>query len=503
MKKLIKLYLLLSIQVICFSSCENQLEEVPLATISPNNFYKTQSDIELATVGAIAIHSSLDLYAWGIHYAQTWPAGDYKRGAGDQWENLTFESNWYFSDILWSGNYRLINNVNLTLEKMEAVEFENQERKDALKGELLFLRAVSYFDLVRLFGKVPLHLEPTTDLEGASLPESSIEEIYEAIIVDLEMAESILALENPYGNGYATKGSAAGLLAKVYMFMAGNPLNDASKWESALNQLKKIVDVGNPSISAAPYNYRLEEDFQSLFYLVESPAFSGSGGSGNVTIGRPANENGPEAVYEINFETTPGLISSAFPTSVSGLLINDWLRTYFDEMDYRREVTMVTTDDDPLGAMFLEKKFQSTGTTWNDNTNNWPYLRFANLVLYLAEAENEVNGPTPLAFRALNAIRQRARNANIDEASRTVPADYSLNDAGSKEAFRELVYRERVLEFACEGENWFDWIRQGRLEEMINLQGRAQFYNPRLVLFPKPQAQVTLSGGNITQNPGY
>ncbi|GAA3603465.1 RagB/SusD family nutrient uptake outer membrane protein [Flavivirga amylovorans] len=497
------IYLTLTLFLFCLTSCEDELNEVPLTTISPNNFYQSQSDLELATLGAIGLHSSLDLYSWGIHYAQTWPAGDYKRGPGDPWENLSFESNWFFSSLLWDANYKLINNVNLALDRIDGIEFESEEKKDALKGELLFLRAVSYFDLVRLFGKVPLHLSPTVDLAGSSLPESEIAEVYEAIVDDLKMAETILGLENPYGNGYATKGSATGLLAKIYIFMAGHPLKDTSKWALALEQVKKIVDSNNPSISASPYNYSLEPDFQNLFYLVVSPAFSGSGGTGSVTIGQPANENGPEAVYEINFDQTPGLISSAFPTSVSGLLINDWLRTYFEDDDYRKQVTMVTTNTDPLGSLFLEKKFQSTGSTWNDNSNNWTYLRFANLILYLAEAENEVNGPTQIAFDALNAVRERARKGKNGEPERATPADYTTTDASTKEEFRQLLYRERVLEFACEGENWFDWIRTERLEEMINFQGRPQYYKPRLEFFPKPQAQITLGNGNLTQNTGY
>ncbi len=495
-------FLLITVWAIASFSCKKQLEEKPLSTVSPNNFYKTQADFETATLGAIGIHAGMNLYSWGIHYAATWPAGDYLRGAGDPWENLTFESNWYFSDILWTTSYQLINNINLTLDKIQGVSFD-QGRKDALTGELYFLRATAYFDLVRLFGKVPLHLTPTTTLADASLPESSEAEVYQSIVADLQQAASLLALQNPYGPGYATKGSAVGLLVKVYVYMASAPLNDASKWQDALTLAKTIVNENTPSQAASPFTYSLEPDFQRLFYLVVSPAYSGAGGANVPNIAQAADENGPEAVYEINYKTTAGYLSSAFPTSVAGLSMNTWARTFYEEGDYRREVTMVTTDVDPLGPRYLEKKFQSTGTTWNDNENNWPYLRYANLVLYLAEAENEVNGPTPLAFRALNAIRQRARNGKAGNPPRSIPADYTTADAGSKEAFRELLYKERMLEFMCEGENWFDWIRTGRLEQELNLQGRSQYYNSRLKLFPKPQAQVTLSNGNITQNDGY
>lgn len=482
------------------SACKKQLTEKPLSSIAPTSFYKTQTDFETATNGVLALHAGMDLYGWGWHYMQTWPAGDYKRGPGDPWENLSFAGDWSFSQEIWSGNYKLINNANLVLSKIDAVSFD-QSKKDALKGELLFLRAVAYFDLVRSFGEIPIHLQPTESIENASLPQSPVKDVYDVIIKDLQDASGLLALKNPYGPGYASSGAAEGLLAKVYITMAGHPLQDQTKWQAAISQLEKIVDPANPSQSVQPYSYHLEPDYQNLFDLVTSPAFSGSGGTAKPVIGRPADKNGPEAVYEINYTTVAGLLSGAFPTSVSGLQCNDWLVDFFDAGDYRKEVTMVTSVNDPLGAMNLEKKFQSTGTTWNDNQNNWPYLRYANLILYLAEAENEVNGPTPLAFRCINAIRARARAAN--GTARAVPADYTTADATTADAFRQLVSRERVLEFSCEGEDWFDWIRTGTLEKWIDLQGRTQYYRDRLNFFPKPQAEITLSKGKLTQNDGY
>ncbi|MBN8850527.1 MAG: hypothetical protein BGO55_31550 [Sphingobacteriales bacterium 50-39] len=497
-----KKHALASIIVICYliSGCKKELIEDPLSTIAPTNFYKTQTDFETATNGVIGIHAGMDLYSWGWHYMQTWPAGDYKRGPGDPWENLSYAGDWYFSESVWTADYKQINNINLVLSKIDGVSFD-ESRKNALKGELLFLRAVAYFDLVRAFGKVPIHLTPTVSIENASLPEGEIKDVYAVVIKDLQDASGLLPLKNPYGPNYANQGAAVGLLAKVYITMAGHPLLDQTKWQAAIGQLEKIVDPANPSQSVQPYTYHLEPDYQNLFDLVVSPAYSGSGGTAKPVIGKPADKNGPEGVYEINYSTVAGLLSAAFPTSVSGLQCNDWLVNFFDPGDYRKEVTMVTKNNDPLGVMNLEKKFQSTGTTWNDNQNNWPYLRYANLILYLAEAENEVNGPTPLAFRCINAIRARARAA--DGTARAVPADYVAADATTADQFRALVYRERILEFSCEGEDWFDWIRTGTLKEEITFQGRTQYYTDRLNFFPKPQAEITLAKGNLTQNTGY
>lgn len=482
------------------TSCKKALTEHPLSTISPANFYKTQTDFETATIGVIGIHAGMNLYAWAFHYIQTWPAGDYLRGPGDQWENLSYAGDWSFSEQVWSANYQQINNINLILANIDNVNFD-VTKKNALKGENLFLRAVAYFDLVRTFGQVPIHLTPTESVSNASLPQSAIKDIYAVIVKDLQDAASLLPLANPYGPGYASKGAANGLLAKVYMFMAGYPLKDPTKWQAALTQIETIVDPNNPSQSVQPYTYHLEPDYQNLFDLVVSPAFSGSGGTATPVVSKPEDKNGPEDLYEVNFSHVPGLLSSAFPTSVAGLQCDTWLVNYFDPNDYRKQVTMVTTNNDPLGVLSLEKKFQSTGTTWDDNDNNWPYLRYDNMILYLAEAENEINGPTPLAFRCINAIRARARQA--DGTPRLIPADYTIADATTKDQFRALVYKERILEFSCEGEDWFDWVRTQTLEQELDLQGRSQYYNAKLYYFPKPQTEITLSKGLISQNTGY
>lgn len=495
MKKVI--YAIATLFAILITSCNKTLLESPSNTISPENFYKSKSDFELANLGAIGVLQGGSLYAWYIHYVIEHQSGDFSQPAGTSWSELNWLTDDGFVATTWTGHYNLINNVNTSLDKIDGVNFD-KESKDALKGELYFLRAVGYFNLVRMFGKVPLHLHATVSPNEASLKQSEIKDVYAAIVSDLQQAETLLPVSNPYGPGRVTKGAATGLLGKVYVFMAGWPLNDAAKWNEALAQLKKIVNVANPSMSVAPFNYHLEADYQDLFWHVTQLRTTGTG---LPTIAKPANENGPEAVFEINYKRAAGYYSAIFPSSLMYQPCSFWLFNQFESNDYRQGVTMVNTPGDPLGGVTLQRKFQATGNTWNDNENNWPYLRFADLILLLAEAENEVNGPTATALDAINAVRKRARNAA--GVIRLAPANYTSTEAFSKDAFRKLVLHERTLELSCEGQTWFDWIRTNTLKEVLTAQGRPGTYSDKIRLYPIPQAEIDITKGVLIQNDGY
>lgn len=479
------------------SACKKELQETPSNTIAPENFYKTKSDFELATLGTFGVLQGTSLYAWYIHYVMEYQSGDLALPAGTTWTDLNWVTTDGFVAMTWTGHYNLINNANTALDKIDAVSFDKAS-KDALKGELYFLRAVGYFNLVRMFGRIPLHLNATTSPTDASLPQSEISVVYDAIVSDLQQAENLLPVNNPYGLGRANKGAAAGVLAKVYVFMAGYPLNNSSKWNDALVQLKKIIEPSNPSRSVAPFNYSLEPDYQNLYWQVLKLRTTGTG---LPTFGKPANENGPEAVFEINYKRAGGYYSAIFPSSLIYQGCSNWLYNQFEPNDYRRSVTMVDTPNDPLGGVTLQRKFQATGNTWNDNENNWPYLRYADLVLLFAEVENEVNGPTVTALNAINAVRARARNAAGTQ--RMVPADYLVTQVPSKDVFRKLVLHERTLELSCEGQTWYDWIRTGTLKDVLTSQNRPNTYSKKILLYPIPESEMDITKGKLQQNADY
>lgn len=489
------IYLFILSTTFLMSSCSEVLEEDPQSFLSPENFFLTDTDFETATVGTYGLMVSGGLYARWIHEMIVIIDGSLNGSPNWPEFGLTFDASWRTTGIVWDNHYRLINQTNTILKHLSESSIDDSKLK-IWEGEMKFLRAMAYFDLVRFYGDLPLHLEPTETLANASKPRAPISEIYNAIISDLLTAELLLPVINQK-RGRATKGAAKGLLANVYLTMSGNPLNDTEKLELAKEKLTEIVDTSNPSFSSAPYSYALEEDYQSLFYKVESNRLN----NGPVTILQPAIENGKEAVIELNFfNANNGIFSAIYPhAKIRRKKIQPWYRDKFETTDYRADVTYVLNAGDPYGNRFQQRKFPRTGDTWNNHENNWPYLRYADLVLMLAEVENNLNGPTSLAFACINAIRERARNA--DGIQRAVPADYSIADASSKDEFFELLQNERIVEFCLEGKTWLDWMRWGTIEKNVIEQGRN--YMPRIELFPIPQNQISITQGVLEQNTGY
>jgi hypothetical protein len=476
-------------------SCNEFLTEQPYSIVAPNSFFKTKSDFNGAVVGAYTLLMTPQLYSWyypntlvGITYETRIPTtfGEYTLG---------IDASYTYTQTTWTSFYAVINQCNLTLEKLLGAEID-EDAKNVFKGELLFLRGMVYFDLNRLYGGVPLHLTPSEAIEDLSLPRSSVEECYNQIILDLQDAENLLPVVNPFEKGRASKGSAAGLLAKVYLTMAGKPLEDVTKLQLAHNKLIEIIDINDPSKSNQPYIYHLEADYQNLFIVSTARLIP--------VVSKYADENGPESVFEINFKgLTDGTPAAIFPhaSSFNGRAASTWLYNMYDNVDYRKDVAFCKIGD-PYGSKSTQRKFPRSGSLWNNHENNWYYLRYADLVLMLAEVENELHGPTNVALNAINAIRKRARNAG--GTSVNTPADYTTNTASTQETLRALIYKERQLEFAVEGHAWFDWQRTGRIKEIVEMQNvPGRVYKPAIELFPLPIQEITLSKGVLLQNKGY
>ena len=468
-------------------SCEDFLTEDPISIVSPDSFFQSESDFNLAVLGAYGTLSGRALYGWWAPATQAGITLEVTTAPNKIEYQLSFDSTYGTAALFWGAYYKLINQCNLILSKIDDADIPEEVKKE-LEGETLFLRGLAYFDLTRLYGGVPLHLKPTLSVVDTSLPRASVAECYAQIIDDLKKAEAALLIENSFTKGRAAKVSAAGLLAKVYLTMAGEPLQDNSKLQLAHTKLLEIVNKDNPSVSKKPYVNALEADYQSLFVVGTK--------TGGVTV--PANENGPESIFEINFtKIGDGTQGNVFP-NVGWVFGNKraspWLYKMYDDEDYRRSVSYKSNK--------IQLKWPKTTATFDDHESNWHYLRYADLVLMFAEVENEINGPTDLALRAINAVRERARNANGTPSAE--PANYTAVEATSQDVFRDLVEMERRIELALEGGTWFDWMRTGKIQEMVEMQNaNGRVYRDAIKLFPIPLQDVSLSGGVLIQNPGY
>ena len=459
------------------------LEEKP-RTITIQELLKSNDGAERLTA---AVYNKL--YAYGEH-SFSWigvtsiTSDDADKGSdpGDQGTDKGDLDNWTFTPSsisfsdLWINNFEGIGRATYALKFLPETTSPDKER---YMGEAYFLRAYFYFNLVRIFGGVPKIdkvLESETEIATAST-RASQEEIYAFIESDLNAAISRLPIVVPAAeNGRASQYAAQGLLAKVYLYQ--------KKWAQAKAAADILISSGK-------------------FGLVDDYAM----------IWREAGEFSKESIWEVNcIGVTPNLgIENYFvvqaPRGANGL---GWgfntpsqnLVNAYEPGDVRKAGTIMFAGQtlwdgfqvSPLASnpRYNYKSYVSkTKETFNGddiNTNkNLRVLRYGEILLIKAEAENELGNEDP-AKAALNMIRKRA---GLEKTT-----------ASGKDAVREAIYKERRVEMAFEHDRMFDLQRTGRAGAVLRALGK-NYVDGKHNLFPIPQKEIDLSNGKLIQNPGY
>lgn len=390
-----------------------------------------------------------------------------------------------FSTI-WKGHYRTISRANIAINRIPAVQMP-ETLKARILGEAKFLRAFNYFRLVQWFGDLPLITSELTDDVYFTQKRSPKEDVYKQIEKDLLDAISSLPERSKYtaeNLGRATKGAAKGILAKLYMLQ--------NKYTEALNLCEEIISSNE---------YSLLQSYGQIFTA--------------------QGENGSESIFEIGAVALQASIvgSGATPYNmvqgVRGVPNLGWgfnrpsddLISNYESGDPRRQATIIyvgevlpdgqtIVQDNPeiLNERFNQKAWVGRHAGLQDNgPGNIRILRLADIILLAAEAANEL-GQTDKSLQYINIIRKRARSNN-----NFILKDLTTTD-NSK--LRQEIRRERRSELALEQHRWFDLLRWGIAEEVMTKLGKG-FIAPKHEVFPLPQTEIDLSGGNLSQNPGY
>jgi len=478
--------LIAAIMVTAVFSCK-KLNEDPSSIITSGQFYKTPAD---ATSAVNAVYSTLN----------SDPAGDfpiYGRQLNLLVENAsdnqiyspsntnpdvralgteTFISSNSRIQKLWQQLYYGINRANIAIDNIPNIQMDTTLRARLVR-EAKFVRALYYFNLVRLWGAVPiiLHNPNTIQVSQLLIGRSSVDQVYAQIISDLNDAVNLPKSYSASDAGRATGGAAHTLLAKVYL--------TRRDWNNALTQLNDVINGG--------YGYALFPNFYSVF--------------------QKSSKNGVEHIFSAQFETNLGALNSTQYLSQSFVSFNaaTWpidipadstLYKLFSANDTRRAVTFYTTQTNPVNGQkvtyptpFFNKFVDyslSPLTIQAQSGVNYPILRYADVLLMFAEATNEINGPTNDAYQAINKIRERAQIAD-------------LTPGLSQTAFRDSVFLERRKEFIQEGHRWFDLVRQGGNTLLTALQTLpAKTPAAKDTIFPIPLVEIQLNP-KLTQNPGY
>ena len=388
-------------------------------------------------------------------------------------EDFNFSlSNTLFS-AAWTGHYIGISRANTILARLPGASFD-AATKTRFEAEAKFLRGLFYFNLVRLFGDVQLVTTETSEpSEGYNVPRTTAAKIYELIISDLSFAETNLPATVPSSEaGRASRWAAKALLGKVYLTQ--------KDYAKASSKLSEVVAGGQFNLTANTYAavFSNATAFSANKDLILSVQYkSGQIGQGNAIWSACIPWNGTGTYFGITGGSGEGFMR---PTL-------DMLNEY-EAGDLRKTASVATSYVN--GATTVNEryvvKYKQAGTIAGDADIDFPVLRYADVLLMLAEALNE-QGQTAAGIPVLNQVRTRAGLAGL-------PAALPQADA------RLAIEHERRVELAFEGQRWFDLLRTDRYLPVMTSKGYAtkSFHK----LFPIPQRETDLNPA-LGQNQGY
>ncbi|MGV8133670.1 MAG: RagB/SusD family nutrient uptake outer membrane protein [Mangrovibacterium sp.] len=452
------------------------LNEVPEGILSPENYYSSVAQVEAVLASSMdCVWTGWSAYRYAWQYFQN---DDQLHGG-----NLVISYN--HGTELWNAHYAALLNLNMALRAIDSGSLTDasQEQVDLLVGQIKLVRGWNYFMLVRMYGGVPLYLED--DNPGLN-PEAraSIEDVYASVISDF--TDAIAKLPDTWPDnqqGRPTKGTAKGLLAKSYLAMATAPLNKIENYAKAAELAKDVMDDGV---------YSLEPNVGDVF--------------------KEENKYGPEILWSFNSTKDDG--------SVCPQIWGPGVEPYWGWSDYtvdlhydsiypvqpRRDAYMLREVN---GVPYTEFEYNKRPSIRKmlymdiDEYNTWvseanlPILRYADILLIFAEAENmSKGGPTQAAVDAVNAVIDRANGHALNEE------DPLLTISMSKTEFDDAVIDQRNWELCFEYDRWFDICRKRILDKVTYWPQYKVNFSEDDYLFPIPEPDLRLNP-LLEQNPGY
>ena len=506
--------------VVMTTACSDFLDEIPKDSISPANFYKSADDAEAAVNGAYTALQDNAYYSryWVTSSAHAADGSFTRLGTTSdrrpiiQFNDLGMIGSNRYNISIWKAIWQAVNRANAVLDHVPGVDMD-ATHKARILGEAKFLRALSYFNMVRRWGGVPLILTETntSNLVELQVSRNTADEVYQQVLTDLTEAVASLPNKVDYTGddiGRASKEAAQGMLAKVQLYR--------KDWSNAKNNALAVIN--------SPSGLDLMPEPEDNYWQ------GGGTADNNVESIFEVQYNGVDPQGHVlgnNFEPRGSGWGTGGWGSITGSLY--WMNQ-FDDNDKRKAATWLTERP--------QKSDPSTIIPWQDfvipaphiskhrepfsidlMSHNVKVLRLADVLLVAAEAINESEGPAG-AYEYVNRVRSRAGLPDL---------------AGlSKDQLRDSIYVEFRKELCFEGQDYEELVRQGRLleqkeaywtytlptlydgegnvlvpdQDMIDAidayQPNPYFYElaPHNTIFPLPQDALD-KNPNLTQNPGY
>lgn len=478
-------------------SCEDFLDKEPLAKTSDNVILADEKNIDMFVS---RLYGTLSWREWyiGRQMFNLWEFGadDYEGKPGNgqyaNYKNFTYDpSEWAITEY-WNRTYDCLNHCNQIIDRTPA--FENRDIANLAEAQAKLFRAYYNFGLVTIFGEAPLRDKLPALPEEYDLPKSSSEEFYKLIISDLDFAIANLKTRSEWGTaglGRITKGTAQGLLSKVYLYR--------QDYENARKYANDVISGGE---------YRLADSFRSIFdpknpYSEENMMPGHYKFSDQIWSGRWWN---PLAQYN-------GIGNGV---GNGELMVTESLVNAFEAGDPRKVATIFDAATDKIeGAedvvpadhiKYANKKVIWPKSDWNQDQFSWTdvnpmFLRYADILLIYAEASNEL-GNTAEAEKTLEQVRFRARGNKSFAEANVLPELKGL----SKEVMREAIWKERRVEMAFEFQRWPDLMRYEKVVPgyttnlLKNIYARSSFDYARHSKYPIPQSKLDSSQDILQQH---
>lgn len=420
-------------------SCKKVLDTEPLDFLSPVNSFNTEEDLNRALTSVYDILGDGSMYSDYLYYQyDIADEGFYSLNTlltGPQLYNY-FASDANITST-WQTLYNGISRANLLLENIDKVQMD-ETKKANIRGEALFLRSYYYFLLVQHWGDVPLILKTVKTPAEAQVAQTPAKEVYEQIIKDMTEAEGLVLPIKTLGfNGRISKSAVRGILARVCLYMAGYPVNDKTKYTAARDWAKKVMDDGSHALndSYSQIFINLAQDKYDIKESIWEVEFWGNNTDAFVETGRLGSRNGIRCT-DVDSGYSPGRIN-AFANFFYKYEVNDrrrdWNIAPFSFGTVSGKTARVAWTPAQIWNRNCGKYRRYYETLTPRNTNftpqNFPILRYSDVLLMFAEAENEINnGPTQAAIDAVNLVRRRGYGKTLyGEGVKTI----TLNTQGT------------------------------------------------------------------------
>ena len=441
--------------LVLFTGCDSFLDLKPIDYPVEDNFYSDVKGLEGALIGAYDELQSTDQYGAKFQTLMEMRGDNILNNNSGASGGITYQIEVFTETPAnsnlsgsWLSLYNVIYRCNLILQNVETVKMTDDQR-NKIAGQASFIRALSYFNVVRLWGKAPLITKVQTVDEARNNKRAEVNAIYEQIIQDLEIAKKLPASWADSEKGRVTSYAAQALLAKVYLYRG--------RFADVVTELTPVVEtVKKGSVLAlVPMNQTFPGNLKTSKDIIFAVQYL-KGGVG-------------ESVHQNN----------RYRNNDNGNVIS-LEQSEFESGDIRKAMVA------PTGNGERPQKFNAPAEN-NETSGDFPVLRCAEVMLMYAEALNETSFPNAEALAALNSVRINAGLVAKKAA-----------DFESKEAFRAAVYKERRLELALECDRWFDIVRTNQFEVIYNM---IPAYRK---LYPVPQEELeNVYDPTDWQNDGY